>query len=95
MVSADRVSVVHGVEGRDLVHSHGRHLQYSRNLVHDANARESVLSLAKIKQRHDSRFLVLAWVPDEYLLDELLILRVEFERNVEVVLRSIAMLDVQ
>jgi hypothetical protein len=51
--------------------------------------------LAKIKQRHDSRFLVLAWVPDEYLLDELLILRVEFERNVEVVLRSIAMLDVQ
>jgi hypothetical protein len=53
------VSIVHGVERRDLVYTHRRHLQQSRHFIHDADACESVLSLSEVEQRHDSGFLVL------------------------------------
>jgi hypothetical protein len=92
VVFADRVPVVHGVECRYLVHSHGRHLQYPRNLIHDADAAESVLALAEVEERHDGGLLVLRGVPGDDLFDERLILRREFEGNLEVVLGSVAML---
>lgn len=84
--------VVHGVEGRDLVYTHGRHLQYPRNLVHDANACESMLSLSEIEERHNGGLLVVGGVSRDNLLDELLILGTEFEGNRRVVLRAIAVL---
>lgn len=89
---ADRVAVVHGVEGRNLVNSHGRHLQESRNLVHDTDAGEAVLPLSKVEQRHDGGLLVLAGIAGQHFLDELLILCVELEGDVEVVLGSVAVL---
>jgi hypothetical protein len=93
VISSNWVPVVHGVEGRNLVDTHGRHFQQSRHLIHNTDASETVLSLSKVEQGHDSCFLVLARIPSEHLLDKLFILRVEFEGNVEVVLRSIAVLE--
>lgn len=95
MVTANGLSVVHGVEGGDLVDTHGRHFQSAGNLVHDANAAETVLTLAKVEQGHDSGLLVLRGVPAEDFLDELLILRVELERDVEVVFGGVAVLGRQ
>lgn len=92
MELAHRGSVVHGVEGRDLVHTHRGHLQYARNLVHDADAGESVLSLSKIEEWHDGGLLVLRGVPGDDLLDELLILGGELEGNRGVVLRRVTVL---
>lgn len=46
---AHRSPVVHGVEGGDLVDSHRRHLEEAGYLVHDADAGEAVLSLAKVE----------------------------------------------
>ena len=89
---AHRVAVVHGVESSHLVDSHGRHLQESRNLVHDTDAGEAVLPLSKVEQRHDGGLLVLAGIAGQDFLDELLILGVELERDVEVVLRCVAVL---
>lgn len=84
--------VVHGVESRDLVHTHGRHLQYPCNLVHDADAAESVLALSEIEERHDGGLLVVGGVSRDNLLDELLILFGELEGNRGVVLWTIAVL---
>jgi hypothetical protein len=56
---AHRIPVVHGVEGCDLVHAHGRHLQYAANFVHDADACEAVLALSEVEERHDGGLLVL------------------------------------
>lgn len=92
MISPDRVAVVHGVERRNLIHTHRRHLQDPRHLVHDADAREAVLPLAQVQQGHDGSFLVLAGIPRQHFLHELLILGIELEGNVKVVLRSIAVL---
>lgn len=89
---AHRVAVVHGVESSDLVDSHRRHLQESRNLVHDTDAGETVLPLAEVEQRHDGGLLVLAGVAGQDFLDELLILGVELEGDVEVVLGCVAVL---
>lgn len=86
------VPVVHGIKGGHLVDTHGRHLQYPRNLVHDADACESVLALAQIQQWHHCRLLVLAGVAAQHLLDELLILRIELERDVQVVFGGVAVL---
>ena len=86
--------VVHGVEGGNLVNSHGRHLQDPRNFIHDADAGEAMLSLAEVKQWHHRRLFVLARISAEDLFDELLILSVELERNIEVVLGRIAVLAV-
>lgn len=93
MELAHRVAVVHGVESGNLVDSHGRHLQESRNLVHDTDAGETVLPLSEVEQRHDGGLLVLAGVAGQHFLDELLILGVEFEGDVEVVFGCVAVLQ--
>jgi hypothetical protein len=93
VISSDRVAVIHGIEGRNLINTHGWHFQQPRHLVHNADTSEAVLSLSEIEQGHDGRFLVLARIPSEHLLDELFILRIEFEGNVEVVFRRIAVLE--
>lgn len=86
------VPVVHGVESRNFVHTHWWHLQYPRNLVHDADAAETVLALAEVEQGHDSSLLVLRRVSAEDFLNELFILGVECEGDVEVVLWCVAVL---
>jgi hypothetical protein len=86
------ISVVHGVEGGDLVDTHGRHLQYARHLVHDADAREAVLALSEVEERHDGSLLVLRRVPGDNLLDELLVLRRELKGDFGIVLRRVAVL---
>jgi hypothetical protein len=90
---ARRIPVVHGIEGGDLVDTHWGHLQYPRDLVHDADAGEAVLALAKIEERHDGGLLVLGRIPGNNLLDELLVLRTELEGDARIVLRCIAVLQ--
>jgi len=51
-----------------------------------------MLPLSQVEQWHDGGFLVLRRVPAEDLLDELLILRRELERDVEVVFGRVAVL---
>lgn len=86
------IPVVHGVKSSDLVDAHRRHLQNSCNLVHDADAGKAMLALTQIQQRHHRCLLVLARIAAQHLLDELFILRIEFERNIEVVLGRVAVL---
>ena len=74
-----RIPVIHRVEGGHLVHPHGRHLQPSRHLVHDADAGEAVLALAEIEEGHHGGFLVLRGVPLEDLVDELVVDLIEGE----------------
>lgn len=92
MESADRRSVVHCVEGSNLIDSHRGHLQDPSNLVHDADTREAMLPLSKIEKRHHRRFLVLWGVAFEDLIDQLLVEGVELERDLGVVVRSVSML---
>ena len=89
---ANWVPVVHGIEGGDLIHTHRRHFEYPCYFVHDADACEAVLALAKVEQRHNGGLLILRGVPGDDLLDKLLILRGEFERDRRVVLGCITML---
>jgi hypothetical protein len=92
VVTTNGVSVVHGVESGDLVDTHRRHFQSAGNLVHDADAAETVLALAEVEQGHDGSLLVLGRVSAEDFFDELLILGVEGEGNVEVILGCVAVL---
>lgn len=92
VVFADRSAVVHGVKGRNFVDTHGRHLKKSRNLVHDAETGETVLSLSKVEQRHDGRLLVLWRVALEDLIDDLVVLLGELEGDVGVVDLGISVL---
>lgn len=55
----DRLAVVHGVEGRNLVNAHGWHFQPACDFVHDADAGEAVLALAEIEEGHHGGFLIL------------------------------------
>lgn len=93
VVLAHGVPVVHCVESGNFVYTHGRHLEYPRNLVHDADAAESVLALAEVEKRHNGCLLVLRGVPRDDFLDELLILRRKFEGNLGVVLGRVAVLQ--
>lgn len=86
VVTADGLSVVHGVESSDFVDTHRGHFQSAGDLVHDTDAAETVLALTKVEEGHDGGLLVLRRVSAEDFLDELLILSVESERDVEVVL---------
>lgn len=90
VVLAHGIPVIHCVESGNFVYTHGRHLEYPCNLVHDADAAESVLALTKVEERHDGCFLVLRGVPRDDFLDELLILRREFEGNLGIVLGRVA-----
>jgi hypothetical protein len=90
--ATNRIPVVHGVEGGDLVDAHGRHLQHTCDLIHNADACESVLSLSQVQDGHHSGFLVLGGVSAEDLFDELIVLFCELERNRGVVDRRIAVL---
>lgn len=49
-VQASGVPIEHGVEGRDLIHTHGGHFKKLCDIIHDANASKSlVLSLPEIE----------------------------------------------
>jgi hypothetical protein len=91
-VLADRLAVVHGVEGRNLVNAHWGHLEHASDLVHDADAGETVLALAKVKQRHDGGLFVLGRVALEDLIGELEVLVGKLEREGRVVVRLVAVL---
>ena len=93
MELAHGVAVVHGIERRHFVDTHWWHLEYPRNLVHDADAAESVLALSEVEERHDGGLLVLGGVTGDDFLDELLILRREFEGNLGIVLGRVAVLQ--
>ena len=74
--------VEHGVERRDLVHPHWRHLQQLRDVVHHADARPPlVLPLTEVEQGDDRRLLVLWGVAGDDLVRPLRVLRIELERN--------------
>jgi hypothetical protein len=92
MKLADRRAVVHGVEASDFVDTHRRHLEHAGDLVHDANAGEAVLSLAKVEQRHDGSLLVLGGIALEDLGDDGLIFFVELEGNIGVVVGTVTVL---
>ena len=91
-VLADGLAVVHGVEGCDLVDAHWGHLENAADLIHDADAGEAVLALAKVEQGHDGGLLVLGRIPLEDLIDDLEVLLGELERDARVVLRLVAVL---
>lgn len=93
MELAHGCSVVHGVKGRNFVDSHRGHLEQSGDLVHDANASETVLSLAEIEQRHAGGLLVLRGVSLEDLGNDGLIFRVELEGDIGVVVWGISVLE--
>lgn len=93
MESAHGIPIVHSIESSHLIHTHRRHLQQPRHLIHDTDAGKAVLALSEVEQRHYGGFLVLAGVSAEDLLDELLILCVEFEGYRGVVFGSIAVLE--
>lgn len=84
--------VVHGVEGGDLVDTHGGHLEDAGDLVHDADAGEAGLALAEVEQRHDGRLLVLRRVSLEDLGDDGFILGRELEGDVGVVVGRVSVL---
>jgi hypothetical protein len=83
-------AVVHGVEGGDLVDAHGRHLEDACHLVHDADAGEAMLPLTQVQNGHHGGLLVLRRVPLEDLGDDSLIGGCELERDVGVVVGSVA-----
>ena len=85
-------AVVHGVEARDLIDAHGRHLEQAGDLIHDADGGEAVLALAEVEKRHDRGLLVLRRVALQDLGDELLVLRGELEGDAGVVVGSVAVL---
>ena len=89
---ADRRTVIHGVEGRDLINAHRGHLQESRHLIHNADAGETMLALTEVQDRHNSGLLVLGGVSLEDLADDSLILWGEFKGNLCIVIGSVAML---
>lgn len=93
MESSHRLTVVHGVEGGDLVDTHRRHLQQAGYLVHDAKACEAMLALAEIEKRHHGGFLVLRGIALEDFGHELLVDGIEFKRNLRVIVRGISVLE--
>jgi hypothetical protein len=91
-VLADGLAVVHGVECCDFVNAHGGHLEHAGDLVHDADAGETMLALAKVEQGHDGGLLVLGRVALEDLIGDLEVLLGELEGEGRVVVRLVAML---
>jgi len=76
------VPVEHGIKRRNFVHPHGWHRKKFRDIVHDADARPSlILPLCKVEQRNDGRFLVLRWVMGNDLISPCEVLGSELECN--------------
>jgi hypothetical protein len=72
--------IEHGVKRRDLVNTHRSHVKHLRDVVHDADARPSiVLPLAKVEKGDSGGFFVLWWVTRDYLLCKLEVFWVELE----------------
>lgn len=92
MPLSNRRSIVHSIERGNLIDSHWRHLQYPRNLVHDTQARKSMLPLTQIQNWHNSGFLVLWGVSLEDLVDELVVLLRELEGDIRIVFRRVSVL---
>lgn len=92
-VLPDRLTVVHGVEGCDLVDAHRGHLKHASDFVHNADASVSVLALTEVEQGHHGRLLVLRRVALKDLIGEGEVLLGEGERESRVVGRGIAVLD--
>lgn len=92
VVFPDRVAVVHGIEGSDLVNTHRRHLEETSNLVHDAETGESVLALTEVEDGHHGGLLVLWWVARQDLLDHGVVLLIELEGDVRIVISGVAVL---
>ena len=92
MVLAHRSAVIHGIESRNLIHTHRGHFQEASDLVHDADGAESVLALAEVEKGHHGRLLVLRGVPLQDRVDDSLVLGREREGDAGVVLGGIAVL---
>jgi hypothetical protein len=72
--------VEHGIEGRDLVDPHRRHLKQLCDVVHDTDARPSlVLPLSDVEERDDRGLLVLRRIFGNDLLGPLDIVSCECE----------------
>jgi hypothetical protein len=55
--------VEHGVERRDFVYSHRWHFEQLRHVVHNTDARPSlVLSLAEVEEGNGGSLLILWWI---------------------------------
>jgi hypothetical protein len=54
-----------------------------------------MLALSEVEDRHDGCFLVLGWVSLENLLDELVVLLSELERDAGIVIWGITVLQSQ
>lgn len=91
-VLAHRLAVVHGVERRDLVHTHRRHFQQPGDFVHHADAGPAELALAEVEEGHDGSLFVLGGIAFEDLVDELQVLLGELKWDAGVVSGIIAML---
>lgn len=75
-----RAPVEHGVERRDLIHTHGWYFKHLRNMVHNADTRPSIiLPLAEVEERNSGGFFVLRWVARDYLFGKLEVFWVELE----------------
>ena len=91
-VLANRLAVVHSVEGCDFVDTHRGHLQEPGDLVHDTDAGVAVLTLTQVQHRHNGSLLVLRGVPLKDLIDKFEVLLGELEGKVGVVGGFVAVL---
>lgn len=74
--------VEHGVEGGDLVDTHGGHLEEVCDVVHDGDGGPAlVLALAEVEEGDDGGLLVLRGVVGDDFLGTLEVLGGEFEGN--------------
>mmetsp|Transcript_18880 Transcript_18880/g.29535 ORF Transcript_18880/g.29535 Transcript_18880/m.29535 type:complete len:230 (-) Transcript_18880:179-868(-) len=71
VVLANLIPVVHGVEGGNLVYTHGGHVEDHCNLVHSRDWNPASASkirhvfcllLGQVQERHDCRTLVVGWI---------------------------------
>ena len=95
MILPNRFPVIHCVESRNLVDSHGWHLQHPGDFVHNADTGEAMLTLPQVKKGHNRRLLVLWRVTLEDFVHESEVLGGEFEGKGGVVGWFISMLHWQ
>jgi len=80
----DHVPVEHGVERRDFVYPHWLHFEQLRHVIHNADARPSlILPLAEVEEGNDSCLLVLGRVMRYDFIGAFEILGCELESNLE------------